>query len=70
MKKTLLFLIPTLFSGAVLAKAGESTLSFGYLNVKSGGEKELTEKADTTKPDPEGIATVYAIDILPHLHTS
>ncbi|SPP31502.1 Attachment invasion locus protein [Arsenophonus endosymbiont of Aleurodicus floccissimus] len=60
MKKLLLLVIPTLFSGAVMAKAGESTLSFGYLNVKSGGEKILTEKADTTKPDPEGIATVYA----------
>ncbi|HGJ5874766.1 Ail/Lom family outer membrane beta-barrel protein [Arsenophonus apicola] len=40
MKKTLLFLIPTLFSGAVIAKSGESTLSFGYLNVKSGGVKD------------------------------
>lgn len=60
MKKTSLFLIPIFFSSAVMAKAGESTLSFGYLNVKSGGEKKLTEKADTTKPDPEGIATVYA----------
>ncbi|WP_334469824.1 Ail/Lom family outer membrane beta-barrel protein [Arsenophonus sp. PmNCSU2021_1] len=40
MKKTLLFLIPTLFSGAVMAKAGESTLSFGYLNVKSNEVKD------------------------------
>lgn len=49
MKKTLLFLIPLLFSGAVMAKAGESTLSFGYLNVKSNEVKDqvnlLREKA-------------------------
>lgn len=60
MKKLLLLVIPTLFSGAVIAKSGESTLSFGYLNVKSGGVKELTEKVDLTRPDPQGIATVYA----------
>ncbi|WGO82357.1 Ail/Lom family outer membrane beta-barrel protein [Arsenophonus apicola] len=40
MKKTLLFLIPTLFSGAVMAKAGESTLSMGYIQIRSDGLKK------------------------------
>lgn len=58
MKKTSIFLLSCLFSGAVIAKAGDQTLSFGYLNVNANGTKKLTEQVDTANPD--GVATVYA----------
>ncbi|MFS1539491.1 MAG: hypothetical protein ACL7BU_13315 [Candidatus Phlomobacter fragariae] len=57
MKKTVLLLIVSLFSGAAMAKEGDHTLSMGYLKVNSGGIKKLTEHVDLKKPD--GIATVY-----------
>lgn len=40
MNKTSILLISCLFSGSVIAKTGDQTLSFGYLNVNSNGIKD------------------------------
>ncbi|HGJ5858563.1 MAG TPA: Ail/Lom family outer membrane beta-barrel protein [Arsenophonus nasoniae] len=40
MNKKSILLISCLFSGAVIAKEGDQTLSFGYLNVNSNGVKD------------------------------
>ncbi|WGL96551.1 Ail/Lom family outer membrane beta-barrel protein [Arsenophonus nasoniae] len=40
MKKASILIISCLFSGAVVAKTGDQTLSFGYLNVNSNGVKD------------------------------
>ncbi|MFS1564206.1 MAG: Ail/Lom family outer membrane beta-barrel protein [Candidatus Arsenophonus phytopathogenicus] len=69
MKKTLLFLIPTLFSGAVIAKGRDITLSFGYVNTHFSGVKDNinlmrddVRKAGDAIKNSFGVPAVISLD--------